>query len=103
MSGKVEIQQTEFFAQWLVALRDTRARARIRIRIDRLRLGLPGDTRAVGAGVSEMRVHYGQGYRVYMMWEGPGRAILLAGGDKSSQARDIPYALRLAKSLREDR
>lgn len=98
---EVEIRETEFFARWLRGLQDVRARARIRIRIDRLRLGLAGDTRPVGGGVRELRIDYGPGYRVYMLSRGPKLVILLAGGDKDSQSRDIPHALRLARALRE--
>jgi putative addiction module killer protein len=100
---EVEVRETEFFAGWLRSLRDPRARARIRIRIDRLQLGLAGDIRPVGGGVSELRIDYGPGYRVYVLSQGTRLVVLLAGGDKNSQARDIPHALRLAKAIREQR
>lgn len=94
-----EIRKTEIFAQWLDALRDVQARARIQARIERLAGGNPGDVRPVGAGVSEMRIAYGPGYRVYFRRLGHELIILLAGGDKSTQASDITLALRLAREL----
>jgi len=97
---EVEIQETELFGRWLRSLRDPRARARIRIRIDRLQLGLAGDIRPVGGGVSELRIDYGPGYRVYTLSQGPKLVVLLTGGDKNSQVRDIPNALRLARTIR---
>lgn len=95
----IEIRKTEIFAQWLDALRDVHARARIQARIERLAGGNPGDVRPVGEGVSEMRIDYGPGYRVYFRRLGHELVILLAGGDKSSQASDIRLALRLASEL----
>ncbi|HXP06693.1 MAG TPA: type II toxin-antitoxin system RelE/ParE family toxin [Stellaceae bacterium] len=95
----VEIRQTETFAAWFVKLRDRAAKARILVRIDRLSLGNPGDVRPVGEGVSEMRIDYGPGYRVYFVGRGAQAVVLLAGGDKSTQDRDIDIALRLARSL----
>jgi putative addiction module killer protein len=95
----VEVRQTETFDRWFRKLRDRRARARIQIRIDRLVLGLPGDVRPVGEGVSELRVDYGPGYRVYFAQRGETLIVLLAGGDKGSQDRDISTALVLARSL----
>jgi putative addiction module killer protein len=95
----VEVRQTETFDRWFRKLRDRRARARIQIRIDRLLLGLPGDVRPVGEGVSELRVDYGPGYRVYFAQRGETLIVLLAGGDKGSQDRDISTALVLARSL----
>jgi putative addiction module killer protein len=80
------------FEEWLLALRDSRARARIRVRIDRLRLGNPGDAHAVGAGVWELRIDYGSGYRVYFAQSGPTTLILLWGGDKDTQGADIRKA-----------
>lgn len=94
-----ELRQTETFARWFVRLRDRRARARIQVRIDRLALGLSGDVRPVGEGVSELRVDYGPGYRVYFVRRGDVVFVLLAGGDKTSQDRDIPIALTLARFL----
>jgi putative addiction module killer protein len=95
----VEIRQTEVFATWLRGLRDTQARARIQVRIDRLQLGLPGDVRPVGEGVSELRIDYGPGYRVYFVCRGRELIILLAGGDKRTQRGDIQRAIRLARDL----
>ena len=98
----VEIRQTEQFAQWLDDLRDLRARARVQARIERLISGNPGDARPVGSGVSELRINYGPGYRVYYQQKGSTLIILLAGGDKSSQARDIEEALMLSRQIKED-
>jgi putative addiction module killer protein len=95
----IEIRQTETFAAWFAKLRDRTAKARVLVRIDRLSLGNPGDVRPVGEGISEMRIGYGPGYRVYFVGRGEQAVVLLAGGDKSSQARDIATALRLARSL----
>jgi putative addiction module killer protein len=97
----IEIRKTERFAKWLDDLRDLRARARIQARIERLTGGNPGDVRPVGEGVSEMRLDYGPGYRVYFKKQGEAWIVLLAGGDKSTQARDIKAALRLARGLEE--
>ena len=95
----VEVRQTERFARWFDGLRDDRAKAKILIRIRRLSLGNPGDVRPVGAGVSELRVDHGPGYRVYFIARGAAIVILLAGGDKRSQARDIAMARELANSF----
>ena len=95
----IEIRKTEIFAKWLDGLPDIRARARILVRIERLAAGNPGDVRAVGEGVSELRIDYGPGYRVYYQKHGRKVVILLAGGDKSTQAKDIKTALRLARNL----
>jgi putative addiction module killer protein len=95
----IEIRQTEMFARWLTNLRDSRARARINARILRLSLGNPGDTRSVGGGVSEMRIDYGPGYRVYFVHRGGTLVVLVAGGDKRSQKRDIAMAIELARDL----
>ena len=94
-----EIRQTEVYARWFRRLRDREARARIDIRIRRLSLGNPGDVRPVGEGVSELRVDYGPGYRVYYVQIGETLIVLLAGGDKDSQERDIRRALELARGL----
>jgi putative addiction module killer protein len=95
----VEIRKTELFADWLDSLRDLRARARIQVRIERLAQGNAGDVKPVGEGVSELRIDYGPGYRVYFKQQGREIIVLLAGGDKSTQARDIKTALRLARDL----
>ena len=94
-----EIRKTENFAKWLDGLHDIRARARILVRIERLAAGNPGDVKAVGEGVSEMLIDYGPGYLVYYKKQGRKVVILLAGGDKRTQAKDIKTALRLAKNL----
>jgi putative addiction module killer protein len=94
-----EIRKTEAFARWLDGLRDVRARARVQVRIERLAAGNPGDIRPVGGGVSELRIDYGPGYRVYFKYVGREIVILLAGGDKSTQSADIRNALRLARNL----
>ena len=94
-----DIRETEAFSKWLKDLRDRQARARILVRIRRLSLGNPGDVAPVGEGVSEMRIHYGPGYRVYFVELGPTVIVLLAGGDKKSQQRDITRALELAKEM----
>lgn len=96
---QVEVRQTDVYARWFGRLRDRQARARIDIRIRRLELGNPGDVRPVGEGVSELRISYGPGYRVYFVQRGQSLVILLAGGDKSSQARDITRARSLARGL----
>ena len=95
----IEVRKTAIFAQWLDGLADVRARARILARIERLSGGNPGNVGPVGEGVSELRVDYGPGYRVYYKQYGPSVVILLAGGDKRTQARDIKTALRQAKNL----
>jgi len=94
-----EIRKTATFAKWIDGLRDIRARARVMARIERLAGGLAGDVQAVGEGVSEMRIDYGPGYRVYFKKRGRSIIILLAGGDKRTQSRDINTALRLARNL----
>ena len=95
----VEIRQTEVYARWFRRLRDRQARVRIDSRIRRLSLGNPGDVRPVGEGVSEIRIDYGPGYRVYFAQRGEALVVLLAGGDKDSQERDIRRALELARGL----
>jgi putative addiction module killer protein len=95
----LEIRETPAYAAWFVALRDRIARARIDIRIRRLSLGNSGDIRPVGDGVSELRIHYGPGYRIYLTMQGDAVVILLAGGDKSSQDKDIRLAKGLARNL----
>lgn len=95
----IEIRKTEKFAQWLDGLHDINVRARIQARIERLATGNAGDVKPVGEGVSELRIDYGPGYRVYFTKRGRDLVILLAGGDKSTQATDIKAALRLAHNL----
>jgi putative addiction module killer protein len=96
-----DIRKTDVFAQWLDALRDIRARAKVQARIERLAAGNAGDAEPVGEGVSELRINYGPGYRVYVKRRGHEVIILLAGGDKSTQTTDIKTALRLARNLSE--
>lgn len=93
----IEIRETETFSTWLRTLRDTRAKAIIAARIRRLAFGNPGDVRPVGGGVSELRVHYGPGYRVYFVQRGTILIVLLCGGDKATQNKDIETARKLAK------
>jgi putative addiction module killer protein len=95
----IEIRQTEVYARWFDGLRDRLARARIDVRIRRLSLGNPGDVRPVGEGVSELRIDYGPGYRVYFVQRGSTLVVLLAGGDKDTQDRDIRTAIELARDL----
>ena len=95
----IEIRKTEHFAQWLDRLADIRARARVLARIERLATGNPGDAKSIGEGVSEMRIDYGPGYRIYYTKRGRNIVILLAGGDKRTQARDIRLAQQLAGRL----
>jgi len=95
----LQIRKTETFAGWLDGLRDVRARARVQVRIERLAAGNPGDVAPVGEGVSELRIDYGPGYRVYFKKQGREVVILLAGGDKRTQSVDIKTALRLARNL----
>lgn len=94
-----EIRRTDIFMKWLDALVDARAFAKIAARIDRAALGNFGDVQPVGEGVSEMRIDYGPGYRVYFVQQGRTVVLLLCGGDKSTQARDIKAARRLAKEI----
>ena len=95
----VEIRKTDIFARWLDGLRDLQARARVQARIERLAMGNPGDVRPVGEGVSELRINQGPGYRVYFKQRGRELVILLAGGDKSTQAKDVNMALSLARKI----
>ena len=95
----LEIVQSEVFSLWLEQLRDVRARAKIAARVRRLALGNPGDVAPVGDGISELRIHYGPGYRVYFTMQGKTIVILLCGGDKGSQAKDIKRAKALAADI----
>jgi putative addiction module killer protein len=95
----VEVRRTARYAAWIDGLRDRRAVVRIEARISRLRLGNPGDVRPVGESVSELRIDYGPGYRVYFVQRGTTLVILLCGGDKSSQERDIRTAKVLAQGI----
>jgi len=94
-----EIRKTDTYARWLDGLRDIQARARVLARVERLAAGNPGDAKPVGEGVSELRIDYGPGYRVYFTVRGRTVIILLAGGDKRTQASDIKTALRLVRNL----
>ena len=95
----VEIRKTETFIKWLDGLREIQARSRILVRVERLAAGNPGDVKPVGEGVSELRIDYGPGYRVYFVKRGQEVIILLAGGDKRTQAKDIKTAIRFAQNL----
>ena len=97
----IEVRQTEVFSEWLSALRDRRAKRIIAARIERLAHGNPGDVKPVGRSVSELRVSYGPGYRVYFVKRGEVLVLLLCGGDKSSQVGDIAKALAMAKELED--
>src|SRR5580700_9155881 len=93
----LELKQTEQFRRWRTKLRDERARAAIASRLDRLAYGHAGDVEPVGEGISELRIHYGPGYRIYFHRQGQKVVLLLCGGDKSSQAKDIQAAKRIVK------
>jgi putative addiction module killer protein len=95
----IEIRETEVYALWFSSLRDRQVKARIDTRIRRLSLGNPGDVKPVGAGVSELRIDYGPGYRIYFIQRGSALIILLAGGDKRTQQLDIAQAIELAQDL----
>jgi putative addiction module killer protein len=95
----IEIRRTKVFMDWFDGLRDERARARIRVRIDRLSSGNAGGVEPLGEGVSEMRIDYGPGYRLYFIQRGRTVVILLCGGDKRTQARDIKRAIEMAREV----
>jgi len=95
----IQIFETEAFARWIDGLQDIHGRARILARIERLAAGNPGEVRPVGEGVSEMRIDYGPGYRAYFKRKEQQVVILLAGGDKSTQSKDIKTALLLSRNL----
>jgi putative addiction module killer protein len=97
----MELVQSEEFERWIVRLRDIRAQLRIRARIERLVMGNPGDVRPVGEGISEMRLDYGPGYRVYFLQRGDVVIVLLCGGDKATQDKDIKAAKTIAQRWKE--
>ena len=97
-----QLRQTEVFAAWLAGLRDVRAQARILARLESARLGNLGDCKAIGSGIREMRIHTGAGYRVYFVQKKEVILLLLCGGSKSSQSRDIARAKKLAQELKDD-
>lgn len=97
----IEVRETEAYSDWYTSLKDIQAKARILARVRRMSLGNPGDVAPVGSGVSEMRVHYGPGYRVYFVKRSATLFILLGGGDKSTQKDDIAAAIALAEELKE--
>ncbi|MEZ5668986.1 MAG: type II toxin-antitoxin system RelE/ParE family toxin [Alphaproteobacteria bacterium] len=98
----MEVRTTDVFDRWLARLKDRRAQVQVAARIDRLAFGHFGDVEAVGDGVEELRIHAGPGYRVYLTRRGRTLVVLLCGGDKGSQARDIARAKKLARQLEED-
>jgi putative addiction module killer protein len=97
----IEVRQTDEYEKWFDSLRDRQARARIDIRVRRLSLGNPGDAKPVGEGVSELRIDYGPGYRVYFVQRADVLIVLLAGGDKRTQDQDIRIAKQVARDLQE--
>ena len=97
----IELKQTETFRKWRTRLKDERARILVASRLDRLAFGLAGDVEPVGQGVSELRIHHGPGYRIYFQKRGSTIIVLLCGGDKSTQAKDIKAAKRLAEAWSE--
>ena len=97
----IEIKQTETFRKWRMQLKDERVRGLIASRLDRLDFGHAGDVAPVGQGISELRIHYGPGYRIYFHKRGDTIIVLLCGGDKSTQAKDIKVAKRLAAEWSE--
>jgi putative addiction module killer protein len=98
----VELKQTEIFRKWRMRLKDERARALIAARLDRLSFGYAGDVEPVGQGISELRINFGPGYRIYFQKRESAIVILLCGGDKSTQAKDIRTAKRLAEEWSEE-
>lgn len=97
----ISVHETDAFADWLDKLHDARAKARIIRRIDRLANGYPGDVKPVGQGVSELRIDYGPGYRVYFIQRGALLIVLLCGGDKRRQEADINRAKKMARAWKE--
>jgi putative addiction module killer protein len=102
VADAIEVRETPEYAAWLRSLRDERARARITARVRRLSLGNYGDAKSIGGGLSELRVDYGPGYRVYLIQRGSRLVILLAGGDKTRQTADIARARELATRWEAD-
>lgn len=102
MTERITVQRSETFIRWLVGLRDKQAAARIQVRIDRLEAGNPGDIKPVGGGISEMRINFGPGYRVYLQQRADVLVILLCGGDKSTQDKDIKQARKIAEEWSQD-
>ncbi|MGH3346528.1 MAG: type II toxin-antitoxin system RelE/ParE family toxin [Nocardioides sp.] len=102
MAAKIRVEKSDTFRSWLLGLRDRRASARIQSRIDRLEQGNPGDIKSLGGGLSELRINHGPGYRVYLLQRGDVLAVLLCGGDKSTQDQDIARAREMAKEWRHD-
>jgi putative addiction module killer protein len=98
-----KVVRSDTFDRWLRKLKDRRAAARVLVRIDRLADGNPGDVKPVGEGISELRINYGPGYRVYYLQDGDELILLLCGGDKSTQDDDIKNAKRIAKEWKETR
>lgn len=96
-----EIIRSETFSDWLLSLKDSRAKARVLARIDRMKAGNFGDSEPIGDGLCEAHIHYGPGYRVYFMQQGNVVVVLLCGGDKSSQSKDIKQAKQIAKAWKE--
>jgi len=97
----MRVRMTEVYRDWINALKDRAGRARIQVRVDRLVHGNPGQHRNLKGGVSELKIDFGPGYRVYYTLRGDELIVLLAGGDKSSQQRDVEVAITLAKGLQE--
>ena len=96
-----EIIKSDTFERWLIGLKDRQARLRVQSRVDRLSEGNPGDVKPVGSGISELRIDFGPGYRVYFMKHGLLVIVLLAGGDKRTQQADIKRAIKIAKDWKE--
>jgi putative addiction module killer protein len=97
----IDVRRTLIFSKWLLRLRDMRAKATIALRLNRLAEGNPGDVRPVGEGVSEMRIDYGPGYRIYFVKRGQSLIVLLCGGDKATQSADISQAKQLAREWKD--
>lgn len=98
----IRLIRTQKFDAWLANLRDIEAKSRINARIERIVLGSLGDIKPVGGGVSELRINYGPGYRIYVLQQGKTLIILLAGGSKQTQSRDIRQAIKLARDIKEN-